>query len=84
MARSLLVVTDAYQVASAKAAVFTIKKVGKGTLFFNDTNADDITAEAISSDNRNAEGLQVEQRSTTNTFIRASVADAGWEIIIDD
>ncbi|MCK5606562.1 hypothetical protein KAR91_31960 [Candidatus Pacearchaeota archaeon] len=84
MARSLLAVTDAYQVASAKAAVFTIKKVGKGTLFFNDTNANDTTAEAISSDTRNAEGLQVEQRSTTNTYVRASVPDAGWEIIIDD
>ena len=84
MARSLLVVTDVYQVASAKAAIFTIKKVGKGTLFFNDTAVDDVTADAISSDTRNAEGLQIEQRSTTNTYVRASVADAGWQIIIDD
>ena len=84
MARSLLIVTDTYQVASAKTAVFTIKKVGKGTLLFNDTNADDDTAEAISSDSKNAEGLQVEQRSTVNTFVRASLPSAGWEIIIDD
>ncbi|MHA1839304.1 MAG: hypothetical protein ACTSYO_05010 [Candidatus Ranarchaeia archaeon] len=84
MSRSLLEVTDTYQVASAKAAVFTIKKVGKGTLFFNDTNANDDTAEAISSDSKKAEGQQIEQRSTVNTYVRASVEDAGWEIIVDD
>lgn len=81
MARSVLVVTDSYQLASAKTAVFTIKKEGKGTIFFNTVNIDDDAAEALS---RGSRGEQIEQRSTVNTYIRASEADAGWEIIIDE
>jgi len=85
MARTKLVVTDAYQLASGTAAIFTIKKAGAGQLFFNDVNTDDIAAESISAATPSArEGLQYEQGLIKNTYVRASVADAGWEILIEE
>ena len=80
MTQTLLVVTDAYQLAAAAPAVFTIKNAGKGNLLFNDTDVDDDTAHKFT---RGDQGKQVEQRSTTNTYVRATEVDAGWEIIID-
>ena len=85
MARTKLVVTDAYQLASGTAAIFTIKKAGAGQLFFNDVNTDDIAAESISAETPSARaGLQYEQGLIKNTYVRASVADAGWEILIEE
>ena len=80
---SLLVITDVYQQVSAKTAVFTIDKVGKGTLFINTSNANDDTALKFSSDDPKTNGRQTEQRSTVNTYIRSSV-NSGWEVIVDD
>ena len=85
MARTKLVVTDAYQLASGTAAIFTIKKAGEGQLFFNDVNTDDTAAESISAETPSARaGLQYEQGLIKNTYVRASVADAGWEILIEE
>ena len=85
MARTKLVITDAYQLASGTTAVFTIKKAGTGQLLFNDVNTDDIAAEAISAASPSArEGLQYEQTSVVNTYVRASEADAGWVILIEE
>ena len=85
MARTKLVITDAYQLASGTAAVFTIKKAGTGRLFFNDVDTDDIAAEIISVATPGArEGLQFEQSLIKNTYVKASEADAGWEILIEE
>ena len=81
MARSVLVVTEVYQLASSKTARFTIKKEGKGTLFINTVNTDDDTAEAFSG---GVKGDQAEQLATEDTFIRASVVNAGWLVIVAD
>ena len=85
MARTKLVVTDAYQLASGTAAIFTIKQAGRGQLFFNDVNTDDIAAEKISAATPGArEGLQYEQGLVKNTYVKASEADAGWVILIEE
>ena len=84
MARTKLVITDAYQLASAAVAVFTVKKVGAGKLLFNDVNSDDVAAEAISRETPGAIGMQFEQGSIKNTYIRASIVNAGWEVLIEE
>ena len=83
MADSLFEPTAAYQSASTVNAVFTIKKApAHGVLFVNTTDANDDTARQISAPG--AQGLQFEERSARETFIKASEADAGWEIIVDE
>ena len=85
MARTKLVVTDAYQLASGTAAIFTIKKTGAGQLIFNDVNTDDIAAIFISAATPGArDGLQLRKNLIENTYVKASVADAGWEILIKE
>ena len=85
MARTKLVVTDAYQLASGTAAIFTIKKAGAGQLIFNDVNTDDIAADAVSAATPGArDGLQFKQGLIKNYYVRASVANAGWEITVEE
>ena len=85
MARTKLVVTDAYQLASGTAAIFTVKKAGTGQLLFNDINTDDIAAEIISAATPGArDGLQFEQGLIKNTYVRASEAGAGWVVLIEE
>lgn len=83
MARSVLTITTSYQLASAVAAVITIQKVGEGQILFNDVNTDDDAAHGIPKiEALGNRGLQVQQLSTANTYVRAT--GAGWEIIIDE
>ena len=83
MARTELVITDTYQLASAVAATFTIKRAGKGTLFFNDTNADDDTAEAFVA---GSAGKQIIQNQDRDTYVRAEDPsdENRWIIIVDE
>lgn len=84
MARSVKNITEAYQLVSAGAAVFSFKKKGKGTLFINTEDVagpDDSKAEEFASDGNER---QAQQQSVVNTYIRASDPDEGWIVIVDE
>lgn len=74
----VLTVTDTYQVASAREAIFTIHKEGKGTIYFSD-NQDDLTAKARA---RGSVGDKIITRTNVQTFVRAT--GDGWKITIDE
>ena len=78
MARATTIVTDSFQQIASGAALFTIKKKGKGALIFNETATDS---------NANLEhpqaGGQFTQTEAKATHVRAQQANAGWEIITD-
>jgi len=83
MPRSLVTITSSYVAISAVKATFTIKKVGEGTLYINDTDANDDTAEQFSKlDFQRGASNQVIQWNNATTYVRSS--GTGWQLIIDE
>jgi len=77
MAKAKFTITQSWQQVATGAAVFTIEKVGDGTIFFNETE-DDVTAYR---DSGLAGGEQYQQTAAVITTVRAD--GDGWELIAD-
>jgi hypothetical protein len=77
MARAKITVTQSWQDAAIGKAVFTVVKVGEGSLLFNET-ASDATAHRDAGARVNS---QYSQSETLPTKVRAT--GDGWEIIAD-
>ena len=79
MPRRELAITDTYQKASARPVTITIKRMGKGVLYINNTDVDDVAADAFS---RGSTGQQIVQMAFRDTYIRAT--GINWEVYLDD
>jgi len=78
MSRTKLTVTQSWQSAFTGPGLVTVEETGEGVLLINDAESD-ITALAIKA--TDGPRMQIDQRSTVETFIRAT--GDGWEVIID-
>ena len=79
MARSKIVITESYQEIATGPAMITIRKVGAGTILFNDVNTDDIAAEFMHSTYKNK---QIQRTAVISTCCRST--GLGWEIVVDE
>ncbi len=69
------------QIATVNAQII-LQKVGKGTIYINES-ADDSTASAFHSTTTNP-GKSLQQTAGKPTFIKASEADSGWNILVSE
>jgi hypothetical protein len=80
MAKTTIILTDAYQSVATGAATFTIKQRGAGKILFNDVNTDDVAAYEYGQGSTEI-NEQFKENETRTTYARAT--GAGWVIIVD-
>ena len=80
MARTLLALTNAWQLVSTKICTITLQEYRKGTILINETE-DDITALRVNGE----AGVQIAQTEAKNTYVRLrDGVPLGSKIVIDE
>jgi len=79
MAKSVKIITTSFVQIAAGAAVFTIKKIGEGNIFFDEASNE---ATAVVKSGQSALNKQINQSEAKPTFCKAD--NDGFEVIVDE